>query len=429
MEFWAADWYKEHAFYRVLQHSFSEGVIPFHTDLAFHGTDRFLALPEIILSPQIFVLLFTDKIGLFVLVHYLLLYTIGFLGCVALQRHFRLSAFSFTLLTGLFSFNGYVTSHLAVGHTMWGGYFFLPLYFLILISMIEGRLSSRGGGLGMAMILALVLLQGSLHIFVGCVIYLLVFSTSNRRVFGFSVWALSGAVLLSLYRLVPALISFRGYRQIFQSGYPTMNDLFDAFMVIKYPSIEMIGGLTGGLYWWELDVFIGVLGFVFLLYFGLYRAWREEWGRLKFSEFNIANGVVFAFAVSHFFGVIATLPLPFAGVERVPSRFLIFPVVSIMIFSCVRLDAFFARTGRVAAIRWLALFGLIQTWFELLTHLRFWNIPSVNAALPAVEPLAIAVVSRPQDVVYLTALKISATASAVALVAWCVLLVRSSRDG
>ena len=83
-----------------LKDAVTKGLLPLHMPdaSALRGfTDRFMALPDVILSPQI-ILLRWLSVGDFVLVHTWLLYAIGFLGLFVLKQHLQLSLFSFTWL-------------------------------------------------------------------------------------------------------------------------------------------------------------------------------------------------------------------------------------------------------------------------------------------------------------------------------------------
>jgi hypothetical protein len=329
----------------------------------------------------------------------------------------------------LFTLNGYITSHLAVGHVMWGGYFFLPWFFLILIKMSERENSTSAGALDLAIVLFLIMMQGSLHLFVQCLLYLALFAVFRPRHLRVIASAIFVTGILNFYRLFPAVISFREHDLYFQSGYPTIRDMFDAFTMIKYPSIDMIGGLTGALYWWDLDVFVGVIGLMFIFYFGIYRAFATENIGPRFADFDLPNFAMAIFATSHFFSWIGNLPIPLASVERVPSRFLIFPVVALLIFSSVRLDRTFRKWPGIRAFHFLAICGLIQTYFELVTHMRYWNIQSINSTLPAILPLNVAVISMPSDEFYIASVKASVLVSVVGLTVWAVLRLMVRHQG
>ena len=81
---------------------------------------RFLGIPETVMSPQILLLPLTG-LGNFVLINTLIMYSLGFIGCLLVRKRFQLSLLPFVFLFLLFNFNGHITSHLSVGHTMWLG--------------------------------------------------------------------------------------------------------------------------------------------------------------------------------------------------------------------------------------------------------------------------------------------------------------------
>ena len=121
------DWPKEARVYATLQTAIRSGEIPTHTSTATIAGDRFLANPEVILSPQIILLKWFEP-SKFLYLNTLLLFSTGFLGLTLLARKLRLGLWSFLLLFLLFNFNGHLTAHLAVGHSMWMGYFLLPFF-------------------------------------------------------------------------------------------------------------------------------------------------------------------------------------------------------------------------------------------------------------------------------------------------------------
>ncbi len=424
MAFLAADWYKELAFYKVIQQSLIDGTVPFHINFVFHGTNRFIAIPEIILAPQIVILKFVENIGIFFLSNALVLFTIGFFGCVAIRRKYELSTFSFVVFSTVFSFNGYITSHFAVGHTMWGGYFFLPWMFVVIKVMLEKHRSIISNALWLAMVLSLMFLHGSLHLLVGCIIYLMLIAIFDHRFIKVISLSFCFMVLLSSYRIFPAIYSFGGYEQVFETGIPTVRDLFDGLTLIKYPSMDLIGGISGAMYWWELDFFVGGIGCLFLVFFGVYHVWRHDELKSMFRVMIWPNIIVAILAMSYFYQLIFKLPLPLITVERIPSRMMIIPVVSILIMACVGFDRYCRRMSGVGALHVLACLGLAQTCMELMTHLRFWNVTSINAVLPAAPVLDIRTVTVPGDQTFMTVVGVSYGVSAVALIIWVVMALK-----
>ncbi|HEV3203647.1 MAG TPA: hypothetical protein VGY77_04660, partial [Gemmataceae bacterium] len=138
------DWPKEVMFLEVLKDSLQEGRFPFHIQVSQHYQEefshlrngRFLGLPETTLSPQILLLPFM-KLSRFILVHNLILYSLGFLGSLLIRKRYGISLIPFAVFFVLFNFNGYITSHLGAGHSMWSGYFLLPFVGLYILETLE----------------------------------------------------------------------------------------------------------------------------------------------------------------------------------------------------------------------------------------------------------------------------------------------------
>ena len=113
-----------------LKDAVTKGRLPLHMpdSSALRGvTDRFMSLPDVILSPQI-ILLRWMSVGRFILIHTWILIIAGYFGLLKLKERFGLSNFLFTLLSILYFFNGHTTSHYSVGHITWGGCFLLSWF-------------------------------------------------------------------------------------------------------------------------------------------------------------------------------------------------------------------------------------------------------------------------------------------------------------
>ena len=135
-------------------------------------TDRYMALPDVMLAPQM-LLLGVMSVGWFVLVNVWLMYSLGLLGLVQLWKRLRLSPVSFAVLFLLFNFNGSILSHFSVGHVNYTGYFLYPWLFLLLIDLAQSdlRFSLKSRAVwrwlaGYAFLLFFMLLNGSFHQFI-----------------------------------------------------------------------------------------------------------------------------------------------------------------------------------------------------------------------------------------------------------------------
>ena len=223
MSFQAHDWQKEYTYYAIIQEAVKTGTLPYHVAIAFQGTNRFLALPETNLSPQI-LLLPLMSVGRFVLVNVLLLYSAGFVGCLLIMRRYRLSILGFVPFFLLFNLNGHLTAQIGVGHSMWGAYFLLPFYVLLMLEIADGK-STLTTPIKMAFVLFLIVLQGGLHIYVWTLTFLILYLLFNRtslRPVGLSI-VFSG--LLSAFRILPAAFSLADRKEKFIWSYPTLRDL------------------------------------------------------------------------------------------------------------------------------------------------------------------------------------------------------------
>ena len=93
-----------------LKDAVTKGKLPLHMpdSSALRGvTDRYLALPDMILSPQILLLRWMS-VSQFVLFHTWLMIGLGYWGLLRLKKRFDLSLLSFTWIVLLFFFNGHM---------------------------------------------------------------------------------------------------------------------------------------------------------------------------------------------------------------------------------------------------------------------------------------------------------------------------------
>jgi hypothetical protein len=423
----AADWPKEFRYYAVLQQAVTEWRVPYFVSVSLQDTRKFLAIPETVLSPQILLLRWVS-IDQFFVVHILLLQAVALLACLALRRRYKLSIPSFALLWLLLGFNGHITSHLAIGHSMWGGYFFLPWFFLLLLDVVEGPLTARTP-IAIGGVLGLILLQGSFHPFVWCVLFLLLLfvfdSLTRRSVAEALLW--SGA--FAAWRLVPAAVILLGRRsQSFETGYASVGDLLAGLVSIRDAAFARRGtGGMGGVRWWEFDSYIGVVALVFVVVFaaiglsGAHRSFRRLFLPVTITALLSYDGLYRLFHVAH---------VPLLNAERVSSRLLILPLGVVIVVAVIAAEEWRRRTpgwGNVV----LTLVAL-ATAFALALHSQVWSVPSVTHLLPPpphARDLAIEIAdaSGGADRAYLASVYASAAATAMTIVMAVVLWRRRVR--
>lgn len=357
-----------------IQQALQKGQLPLHTSYpqTVNGkTDRFLVIPDLILSPQIILLRWLD-IGHFFLAHILLLYTLGFVGLLLLRQRFKLPFWSFAMLFLFFFFNGHIISHLSAGHCTWGGYFLLPWFFLFTFRFFDDDNSWMLCG-SMAFLLLLIFLQGSFHQFFWCLYFLgmLMIAMPSRWFTLLKMLLLSG--LFCACRIAPILLD-TDYDQYFFGGYPDLLTLIRSFVAnVGIKRASEVTVLNKDLWWWEYDLFIGFAGCLLLLT-ALWCLLRQR-GYLKTSKkylpILLPVCVLVILSLGRSFAPFYYSSLPFFSSERVSSRFIILPVTLAFIIAARLLRNGIWRDNRWNVFLWAPLLVMA---FEMLRHLYGWRV-------------------------------------------------------
>jgi hypothetical protein len=418
MSFKPHDWSKEFIYYSVLKQAVSTGTMPYHIPTAFQGSNRFLALPEVNLSPQIF-LLPLMSVGTFVVLNTVLLYSAGFIGSLLIKRRYHLSLVSFAVFFLLFNFNGHIVAHLGVGHSMWAGYFLLPFFLLFLLELLEGA-PWRLGSIKIALVLFAMSLQGSFHLLIWCVLLLILILAFNWRKCGKPMLAavLLGGVL-SAHRLLPALFALWGKKEKFIWSYPTPMDLLDALTTIRDQTPDRLRpwGTPG---WWELDLYIGLIGLAVIVIFGLYLRFsrRPDFEGHRYAELDLPMFTMTLLSMSYFHAFITRIPVPILKSERVAMRFAIIPLVLLLLISSIRMEAVLRKVKRGFRYSFLAAATLVLLALSFLDHSYLWSIGRLDRqfAQKTVDLTIPSIQSQP-DSLYKASVVVSMAVSAAALAA------------
>jgi hypothetical protein len=415
LAFNVGDWGKEHVYYSILQEALSEGRIPFHLSRWAQYTNRFLANPEVNLSPQIALLPFMS-IGSFILCNTLIMYTIGFIGCLLLRRRFQLSLLPFTLLLLVFNFNGHIVSHIAVGHYMWSGYFFLPLFMLLLFDLADGRVDSRTW-LKLAFVLFAIILQGSFHIFNWCIIFLVLFALANREHIKTIAAAIGGAFLLSAFRIIPAAMTFGDRAHPWTAGFPSPRHMLEALTVIRPITYQAPSDVWPYPWRWpEYDTYIGVVGLLLLLTLGVAMRFskRPELERMKFPALDLPLALMALLSLNYFYNIFAWLPLFHS--ERVTSRFLIIPLLFVALLAAIRLEKLLLCNKSVK-LRIILCAALLRMAFAFYDHSITWRLKKLQTLFSdVVFDVEVHIISMENEGIYKAAVFASALLSLFALI-------------
>jgi hypothetical protein len=423
MSFTVADWPKEVRYYVALKQALADGRIPWYVSRSIQETRKFLANPEVAWSPDVLLLRFVG-IEAFLILKVLLWYAVGFLGLLLVRRRYALSLLPFTFLFLLFAFNGHIVAHLAIGHSMWTGYFLLPFVFLYLVDLLET--DPPASRVKLALVFFLMLLQGSLHVFVWCVLLLLLAVAFRPKAWRPALATLAWTAALGACRLVPpAVVLFGKMDQVFISGYPSAVAVLAAFTAIRPITYAREGGLFGTLNWWEYDAYLGAFGLAWLVWFGIVLRFKGPEAR-RFAILDGPLGIVALLALDDLYAPINRLGLPLLAGERVSSRLLIVPIVFLLPAAALRMQRVLEASGRRARLRAIGVAAAAVTAAFLAAHSHAWSLPVLERAWPppphARDPGIAILDSRDvgpmaRDAAYVWSVRAGAAASLLALAA------------
>jgi hypothetical protein len=369
--------------YALLKDALSKGEFPLHAanQTALRGvTDRYFAIPDTPFSPEIIALRYL-KIRQYLFYDTLLWYGIGFAGLLLLRRKYQLSPLVFLLLFLLFNFNGCITGHLAVGHSIYTGYFLLPFFILLVLDLLEREQAGWKWVLGMAALQLVMLLQGSFHLYLWCLMFLALLALFNLRLLRPVALAGIFSVLVGLPRLLPPALAVERITHEALGGLATVMDLFVSLAVLRDPDRAMV--LPSKIYplrWWEQDYFIGLLGLALVVVFGvvapLLRA-RNTGGERKPAHLQLlAACLAFTFlSIGQVYGtILKILPVPPLTGERVSSRFFTITLAALLALAAIYLQRWLDRR-RLPAWGQLVMLGLsVMLYHDLNQHLQAWRI-------------------------------------------------------
>jgi hypothetical protein len=358
---------------QVIKEALTEGILPLHlldTATLHNLTDRFLALPDVITTPQMLLLLAFDS-DTFALLDILLHYSIATIGLLYIRKRFNLSLFVYAILFFLFNFNGYIIAHYSVGHATWAGYFLFPAFFLLIIEFIQNQVGWRWVA-KVAFLSFYIILAGSQHHFTWMMLFLALLGLAHFKRIKWIMAAILSAGFLSAIRLLPPVFiigaATKGSIFQFRSGYPGLVEMFSAFLNIRPLSYVVYAPnfVTG---YWEYNYFIGLLGCAFLL-FGLI-AWVKD-PKKQFADIILPLGILFLLCMGFLYEY-TLFNLPLFASERVISRMISLPVSFMLILSAIYFQAWYDSQPEKTS-HTLGGLGLLFLLNDLLSHTRIWSM-------------------------------------------------------
>lgn len=360
-----------------------KNTLPFHlSDIAAMRTesDRYFSVADMVSSPQVILLRWLD-VGTYTLVNNFLLYGIASYFLLRIRKRYHLSLFAFTVLFLLFHFNGFIVTHLSVGHLSWGGYYLFPAFVLYLMEMLAGDRSWNWVA-RMSFLLCFMFMQGSFHHMVWCFIVLGIIAIIRWRHFFQIVKAGIFTILLSMPRIIPAFIQkTASISQEIDSlgGYPFLKNIRQAMTYPATPILALPGRIFDSkLGFWEFDIYTGWVGFAFIFVFGgllmLFWSYRKR----EFPFLIVPVLVLMILSIGNNFLKVLFYNAVLSASERVTSRMMGLALVILIILAVIyyqkTMDHF--RQHGLVLLAQITLLVILAK--DLVSHTLHWSVK--NAA-------------------------------------------------
>jgi hypothetical protein len=377
------DWIKEDAYLNTLRFAQINKLLPWQwSEPFYHNTDKFLANPEIVLTPDIIFLRWVSN-GVFIIFHTVLFYTVGFLGSLLLAKKFNARFASFFFFWLLFNFNGHLSAQIAVGHFQWTGYFLIPFFFIFLFKFRENPQDKPSFNakpvFGMSLLFGILFLNGSVHIAIICIMFLITALLFKWTMYPNIVTSIFIGFMLGLNRLLPAAFWFPS-KGTFGQGYPTISSLLDAFTALRLYDFSGLQEFREW-NWWEYDFYIGFVAFIIFV-ISIAVVFKRRTSPLQSHLLKTAT-VFLLLSLGNIYNIINILHLPFIGIERVPSRFIVMPFILFLTVSMTGIDELI--NSHENGVKTLAVIALPFVISELYFHYEFWRIQYIEYSVQNIE--------------------------------------------
>jgi len=383
-----------------VQDSLRAGAWPLHMTggPALHDvTDRFLALPDVITSPQTLLLLFMP-VQTFVLADVLIQYSLGFCGLVLLRRYLQWSPYAFALVFVLFVFNGHILSHYSVGHFTWGPYFLFSFVVLFVLRFLDGDRSVRLLA-WFALVMAYTVLAGGQHHMTWVLILLALLVPFCWRHAWWLVGAALASGLLSAVRLLPPALELSAFRQAGlvadAIGFPSLAHMVIALTMLRREFSSFNIALPGNMWFFdnaffEFNAFIGVAGLA-LVVLGLF-VWLRN-GTPRYPQLVVPVFVMIALSLGSTYRLVRLTGLPMLDGERYTARMFVLPLLILIVIAATSLDRVLRRPSIAAWHRVVAMLALGYATLDIAASVRLWRV-AVSSGLFKAAPFDPRIVER-----------------------------------
>jgi hypothetical protein len=373
------DWFHDWNYMRVVQEALQTATMPYHVNglgQMNHVESRFLGATIYITSPQI-ILLYWLEPSVFVVVNHLIMYSVGFYGCLMIRDRYQLGIVAFTYLFILFNFNGYLVGKVAAYGSWEMGEYLMPYFVFILFGVMEfkdgGSRSQIRWGLYMAIALTALLYQATMNLYVHCITFIAFWTIANYKLWRFSAIAIFATFAMGCVRLLPMVFTRgSGMNEHYWSwgGYSSFDQYVKALVVPQ-------GILDAPAFaWWEFSLFVSLPALFFLVYFSIWAGFINlPWQRFSFINKMALPLVLFQIiSIRHLKHWVIPNWVPFLNAEGTTTRYMIVPLVVIIVIASINYQGFIDAHWKSLRVKILFSMNAFLVLILLFLHSKMWRM-------------------------------------------------------
>jgi hypothetical protein len=136
--------------------------------------------------------------------------------------------------------------------------------------------------------------------------------------------------------------------------------------------------------------------------------------------------IMMILSVSYLYQPIHSLPIPLVGLERVPSRFLIMPVLAVIFIAAIRAQDWLSTKVQSITKRFIGLTFFIIMSHDILRHVRIWRVDNFARALPDPDRVFVSdiqILNQPEPI-YAWIIGISTAVTVITIIYTTIRLIR-----
>jgi hypothetical protein len=150
----------------------------------------------------------------------------------------------------------------------------------------------------------------------------------------------------------------------------------------------------------------------------------------RYQGFDLPLLIMGTLSLSYFHAFLTRIPLPLLRSERVATRFIVLPLILLIILASLRLNAVLQGIRQTVKLKIAAIVGIAVMSLGFVDHSYLWSVVRLerifrNRTVDLVVPDIISI----RDPSYKSLLMVSSVVSAVSVVLLLYLALRRRRDG